>query len=109
MRTRGTGLLNDCGSCFSRLAQYRSVEDSNPWPRANSGAVFPLARHRRTRSAHFASVAVMLSACAARPHLGRRGPCSGYATSPHVIRRRPTRSAPSGTCRRWRTCSLGIR
>lgn len=85
-------MAKDCGSCFSRLAQYRSVEDSNPWPRANSGAVFPLARHRRTRSAHFASVAVMLSACAARPRLGRRGPCSGYYF---------VAGCPDMECERW--------
>src|SRR5262249_45935156 len=66
-------------SVFSRLAQYRSVDASYANALANSSAVFPLARQSRTRSDHFAAVAVIRARMQARRHPRKDAPsCRAY-------------------------------
>ena len=83
--TRGTaGTTRSGPSRPSWLAHHRNVDASNPLPAANTVAARPLARHARTRAAHFRLVVAFTPASLPPSTRSRKAAlsCSGYRRSP---------------------------
>lgn len=91
MATRGFA------ACVSLLSHHRSVEAANPWPAANDAALAPLARHTRTRSAHFAAVSASLMPRKMRPNRTTRkdGPHAGHTQVERIVQEAILKLEPS--------------